>query len=79
MENELLGTDGKIPRLADDAPGQERVEVHGEVVDRGAAEFGDVLGARAGLPIEESRRVADLNRALRCRFPGYSGWRRRTR
>jgi hypothetical protein len=33
----------------DDAAGQQRVEMHGEVVDGGAAGFGDVFGARTGI------------------------------
>jgi hypothetical protein len=44
-----------------EAARQERIEVHGEVVDGGAASFGDILGPRAGLPIEEGGGVADLD------------------
>ena len=30
--------------MLNDAAGQERIEVHGEIVDGGAAGFGDILG-----------------------------------
>jgi len=35
--------------------------VHGEVVDRDAAGFGDILGTRAGLRVEKSGNVTDLH------------------
>ena len=39
--------------------------MHGEIVDGGAAGFGDILGARTRLPIEKGGGVADLD-ALFC-------------
>src|SRR5207253_7780261 len=42
-----------------DAAGQQRVEVHGEVVDGSTAGFGNILGAGARLPVKESGDVAD--------------------
>ena len=44
-----------------DAAGEERVEVHGEVIDGGAARFGNVFRTGAGLRIEESGDVADFD------------------
>ena len=67
MENELLGAAGEIPGL-DDAPGQERIEMHGEIVDRGAARFGDILRPRAWLPIEKGGDVTDLDALFPSQF-----------
>src|SRR5438874_9605228 len=44
-----------------DATGEQGIEMHGEVVDGGAAGFGDVFRARAGLGVEEYRDIADLD------------------
>ncbi len=45
----------------DEAARKQGIEVHGEVVDGGAAGFGDVLGTGAGLGVEEGGGVADFD------------------
>ena len=66
--------------FAHNAPGEKWIEVHGEIVGGGAAGFGDILGARARLPIEEGGKVADLDALLvaRCdrRAVGFTRGRR---
>src|SRR5437899_11879746 len=42
-----------------DAAGQQRVEVHGEIVDGSTAGFGNILGAGARQQFKESGDVAD--------------------
>jgi hypothetical protein len=44
-----------------DAAGEQRIEVHGEVVDGRTAGFGDVFGAGARLSVEKSSDVADFD------------------
>ena len=44
-----------------DAAREERIEVHGEIVDGGATGFGDVFGAGARLGVKEDRGVADFD------------------
>src|SRR5438034_10308250 len=45
----------------DDAAGEQGIEVHGEVVDRGTASFGNIFGTRAGLRVEKGSDVADFD------------------
>src|SRR5437773_12233528 len=45
----------------EDAAGEERIEMHGEIVGRGAAGFRDVFRARAGLGVEKSGNVTDFD------------------
>ena len=50
--------------FAHNAPGEKWIEVRGEIVDGGAAGFGDILGARTRLPIEKGGKVAVLDALL---------------
>src|SRR5207244_13277348 len=45
----------------DDAAREQGIEVHGEVVDRGTASFGNIFGPRAGLRVEKGSDVADFD------------------
>jgi len=51
-----------------DAAGQQRVEVHGEVVDGSTAGFGNILGAGARPPVKESGDVADPDALFASHF-----------
>ena len=43
-----------------DAAGEQGIEVHGEVVDGGAAGFGNIFRAGAGLSVKKCGDVADF-------------------
>ena len=51
-----------------EAAGEQGIEVHGEVIDGGAAAFGNIFGARAGLGVEKSSDIADSCSFFRANF-----------
>src|SRR5437660_10798668 len=51
-----------------DAAGQQRVEVHGDLVDGSTAGFGKIFGAGARLPVKESGDVADPDALFASHF-----------
>src|SRR4029077_11696991 len=81
--NSWLGRPHSIPVKdmrfgSHDSPGQQGIQVHGQVVDGRAAGFGDVFRARALLGIEEGCGVADFYALFAADFDdamagGYGG------